>query len=276
MGTKKHSAVSQTTLDFPHVGPLTLSIYQPQRQDGPLPVLYATDGHNLFREDETSWRLHHTLDGLIAAEAMQPVMVVGIHMDQRADGEPFSRSRWLEPVPTLDPEEHEKEGGDSLCFLADLLGCKQIIDERFPTRPQENGLLGSSLGGLFALYAAFKRPDVFQTSASLSPSFFLADRQVLPGSESWIPQKGSWPRRIWMDHGTNEGDHDGKPDPAESARLLCFAQEWAAWLEPLAQLHRAEFLFRTYDLKTRAGVHHESSWAERLKDALPWLYPLSK
>ncbi|EGD58094.1 YuiI [Novosphingobium nitrogenifigens DSM 19370] len=64
-----------------------------------------------------------------------------------------------------------------LDYIANVV--KPSITRDFPVDPHRQTLAGHSLGGLFTLYTAFTRPDLFQTYAAMSPSIWYGDRYIL-------------------------------------------------------------------------------------------------
>jgi predicted alpha/beta superfamily hydrolase len=134
------------------------------------PVIYAQDGQNLFNEATAyhrEWKIDKTLNQLQAKKDYGAI-VVGI-----ANGgshRVHEYSAWHRP--RMGGGEAEKY----VDFLADTL--KPYIDTHFRTLPQPeaNILLGSSMGGLFALYGTLQRPDAFKKAGSLSPSFWFASQ----------------------------------------------------------------------------------------------------
>jgi predicted alpha/beta superfamily hydrolase len=217
------------------------------------PVLYMQDGQNLFDPATAyvkgkDWRLGETVDALIAAGAIEPLIVVGIHNTgiERVD----------EYTPTRDPRR--KTGGQADLYvklLAEEL--KPFVDSRYRTLPSPDatGLGGSSLGGLFSLYAGLLRPDVFGRLALMSPSVWW-DGEVVVKMVDALPAKLAL--RIWLDMGTREGD-----EALAGARHLKGALVAKGW-EPGHDL--------SY-LEARGARHDEEAWGRRVGRVLRFLYP---
>ena len=130
-----------------------------------------------------------------------------------------------------------------------------------PTGPGRAAILGSSMGGLMALHAGTRRPDVFgrviaQSTSALLDELVLADGSV-PAVRltllALIEATEAPPIRLWLD----VGDLEGLAEPND--RLA-------------AMLGR-----RGFDLTYRRfpGGHDQTSWAESLVDALPATFPPS-
>jgi predicted alpha/beta superfamily hydrolase len=222
-------------------------------------VLYLNDGQNLF-DGATSfipgqeWRVDETTEALIAANEIEPIIVVGIYN--------MGKDRVDEYTPTLD--ERIKRGGHADRYGRMLVEeLKPFIDATYRTSkdPKRTGLGGSSLGGLVSLYLGLKYPRVFTRLAIASPSVWFADKQII----RYVESLSSRPRvRIWLDIGTKEGRN---PEEAERAvadtRLLRDALVKKGW-KPGTDL--------SY-LEAAGAEHNERAWAERLGLILKFLFP---
>jgi predicted alpha/beta superfamily hydrolase len=145
-----------------------------REQDGlRYPVLYAHDGQSLWSDSTDplgNWRLDRVLDELWDLGALAEIIVVAI--DNSVD-----RVGQLGPV--ADPSYGGGGGRHYLHALVDHL--KPHIDTRLRTRrePSATAILGSSMGGLFSLWAAWTQPAVFGAAICLSPSLWWCDRFAL-------------------------------------------------------------------------------------------------
>jgi len=70
-----------------------------------------------------------------------------------------------------------------LRFLREEL--KPLIDAKYHTQADDATLVGHSLGGLFALYALFQEPAVFQRYIVGSPSIFWNGKAILTEAASF-------------------------------------------------------------------------------------------
>lgn len=218
------------------------------------PVFYLHDGQNLF-DGATSfiagkeWRIDETAQALIAAQAIKPLIIVGVYN---------TSERISEYTPTRDAEV--KQGG-----RADLYGrmlveeLKPFIDSQYRTLGgrDDTGLGGSSLGGLVSLYLGLKYPQVFGKLAIVSPSVWWDKRTIL-GSVQALAKR---PRtRIWLDIGTKEGRDTA--EATSGARALRDALIAKGWREG-ADLKYFE---------AEGAEHNETAWAERVAPILKFLY----
>ncbi|KFE62798.1 hypothetical protein DB31_3912 [Hyalangium minutum] len=78
---------------------------------------------------------------------------------------------------------------------------------------------GSSMGGLAALYAHFRHPDLFGAALCMSPSLGFADRKIF---DYVAAQPKPWTSRIYIDAGAKE---DGGSMVADAERLVHHLRE---------------------------------------------------
>lgn len=161
-----------------------LRVYVPApglRGDRPLPVVLVNDGHKAFEPSNHhavsalhqtgTLQLHRVLDGLLCVGALRPAVVVavGVHASSRADQYVPMRTSLGEldfgglGDTYLDLLEHEV-----LPAVRELLGPLPLSDA-----PQDRVLLGTSIGGVSALYGALTRPEVFGAAVAPSPSAWV-------------------------------------------------------------------------------------------------------
>ncbi|HKR60972.1 MAG TPA: alpha/beta hydrolase-fold protein [Pyrinomonadaceae bacterium] len=222
------------------------------------PVLYLHDGQNLF-DGATSfipgkeWRVDETVEALIAAGKIEPLIIVGIYN--------AGKERINEYTPAEDPKY--KMGGK-----ADLYGrmlveeLKPFIDRTYRTRrsAKDTGVGGSSLGGILSIYLALKYPHVFGKAAVVSPSVWFANQYIV-GFVNQLPQQPAV--RIWMDIGTREGSDAEAPQTVKGAQLLYETLLRKGW-KPGRDL----IYFEAKDAE-----HNETAWAARVEPVLKFLFP---
>lgn len=257
------------------IGSVPVDVYLPPgySEASKYPVLYVMDGQNLF---QGGWELDETLEQLCQTGKMRKLIVVGVHT-----GRGFDRMHWFVPRQTS-ADGKRWEGGGAALWLEQVLQLKAKIDRDFSTDPKDSGIMGSSLGGIFAEYAGFKRSDVFQHVGVLSPSAWLHQRKQQRGSEDWHPARAPWPRAIWMDMGSHEGDEFSagtwRESPADSARYEQATRDEAHWIDRHPETRSTRFRYTLFDPAPGSpehlpARHNEASWAIRVRQALPFLYP---
>jgi len=167
------------------------------------PVVYALDGQSLWSTSTDPfgvWHLDTELDRLYELDAVEEVIVVGIHTS-------VDRTTRLSPVP--DAQHGGGGAGQMLDLMVERL--KPLVDGTYRTRPgrADTAVLGSSMGGLFAFFAGWTQPDIFGKVACLSSSFWWASRHAVRQV-----QHGRCPRprpHIYIDSGASL--HPAETDP---------------------------------------------------------------
>jgi enterochelin esterase-like enzyme len=220
------------------------------------PVLYLNDGQNLF-EAATSftgveWQIDETADRLIREGTVPPMVIVGI------DNTGKDRIREYMPHRSMHPMMLRVQGK----YYPDFL-MKEVMPfvgrtYRVATGPENTGLGGSSLGALIALYTAMARPELIGHLLLESPSLWASHRQAIKESRS----VRSWPERIYLGVGTVEaGSAERSRTVVDDVRELA------------AILRRAVLSEKRLRLVIKDGAgHNEGAWAERLPEALQFLY----
>lgn len=210
------------------------------------PLLVMFDGQNIF-DDEPSfaggWHVHELVSALPPRSYFRPA-IVGINHggESRLDG--------LGPFPT-------PQGGGKTDNLLTWAGetLLPMLKEHFDLMGGPLGTVvgGSSMGGLAALYAHFKRPDLFGGALAMSPSLWFGREQVFAFLTS---QPTPSPSRIYLDWGAREGRDMN--DPAEAMAENLKSRGYA---EKQLMIRR--------DAK---GRHSENDWRRRLPKALRFMF----
>jgi predicted alpha/beta superfamily hydrolase len=191
------------------------------------PVVYMHDGQNLFFPEEAfqgeEWQVDETMDRLDEMNAIRKAIVVGV-------------------APADRMLEYTRPGyGGHARFMADTL--KPKIDVHFRTRPgpRDTVIMGSSLGGVAALFCAWSRPDVFGRAACLSSTFGVMD--------DLFDRIAEEPRRdilVYLDSGWPRDNYDR----TNAMRELLVQRGWRLGVDLL------HFAFPE-------ALHDERSWALR-------------
>jgi predicted alpha/beta superfamily hydrolase len=167
-------------------GECVVRIYHPPGYDENTlkryPVLYMHDGVNLFFREEAfmgrEWEVDETLEVLDRMSIIDKVIVVGV----------YARDRMSDYTsPGYYAYSH---------FLAEEL--KPEVDRHLRTLgdPQNTAVMGSSLGGVVTLHAAWQRPDVFGKAACMSSTFTYRDDLT-----QRIENDSKRPIKIYLDSG---------------------------------------------------------------------------
>lgn len=210
------------------------------------PLLVMFDGQNIF-DDEPSfaggWHVHELVSALPVRSYFRPAIVGINHGEEtRLDG--------------LGPFATPQGGGKTdnlLTWAGEILlpMLKEHLD--LIGGPLGTVVGGSSMGGLAALYAHFKRPDLFGGALAMSPSLWFGREEVFSFVTS---QPTPNPSRIYFDWGAREGRD--MIDPAEAM---------AAHLKSRGYAEKQLMIRR--DAK---GRHSEADWRRRLPKALRFMF----
>lgn len=224
------------------------------------PVLYMLDGQNVFDRLTSfagEWKVDETLEQLIPAGDIPPILVVGIDNG--------GASRTSEYTPWVDPSRGGGGGDAYLQAIRDVL--KPEIDRRYRTLtgPRTTWMAGSSLGGLISAYAGETYADTWGRVAAVSPSYWWAGSQMIAFTagrprperlERFYQDMGS------LERGTiTDSDGDGIDDYIESLREMRGAL--------FGQGFQLEVDLR--HVEAMGHVHNEGYWALRFPDMIRFL-----
>lgn len=210
------------------------------------PAVYMQDGQNLsdpaIAFGGRTWQLDVVLP-MLAERGIAP-LVVGVHHG--------GERRIAEYSPFPDARLGGGDGDRYVRFLTDTL--KPRIDSAYRTRRDRDGtaIVGSSMGGLIALYGFFRRPSSFGRVGALSPSIWFGGRRILTFVEESRAPRG----RVYLDAGTTEG-----AETLRNTRALARILRGKGY-EPRDSLRYVE---------ASGHQHREEDWAKRLPDVLEFL-----
>jgi predicted alpha/beta superfamily hydrolase len=221
-------------------------------------VIYALDGQALWSDQHDPfgvWRLDVGLNELWRLGVLDDVIVVSI---KSADG----RLDKLGPSP-----EREHKGGHGDAFLRAITErLVPLVDAEYRTRrePDGRGLLGASMGGLFAFFGAWRRPDVFGNAICLSSSFWWADRALV--KEVQVAEPPTHRPKIYLDSGATASPF------AEDRNLRDGHHHTRAMMRALTELGW-ELEKDLHILAFAGDLHDASAWGARVAIPLQLFFP---
>ena len=163
-------------------------------------------------------RLMHRLFG-----ELPPLLVVGIGYGT-GDGGVINDRRNRDFTPAADePCGPLRRRFHVLDFLRDEL--KPLIAERYPQATGPSTLFGSSMGGLFASFAALERPESFERYVIASPALWRDDHLLVRTASQRPLSRGDAPARVFMAVGALE-EGAGIPQ-VDGFRLVSNARDLA-------------------------------------------------
>jgi len=198
---------------------------------GPYPLLVVLDGQDYLRRA----RLARMVDNLIAHGRMRPLALAMV-----ANG---GQARFV---------EYACNDSTVSFLLSSVVPLARthlnLVDP--DAQPGAYGVLGASMGGLCALYAALRAPAVFGHAISQSGAFGLSLLGIDPVVFDLVRHLPPPPVKVWMDVGTYE-------------RLLPANRRMQALLDA-----------RGYDVTYREyhGGHNYAVWRDEVWRGLEALY----
>lgn len=178
-----------------HVAQRRVTVWLPAEYDRvswEFPVVYLHDGQLMADPDGGTFHpgIGRTLADLVSRQAAEPAIIVGIWSSGDRLRE-FSPAEFIPALPrSLQSRVESACGGPALSdaylrYLAEEL--KPAIDRLLRTRPgpDDTSILGSGMGGMAALYAVGRRPDLFGNAAWLAGASPLVPygKTILSGEE---------------------------------------------------------------------------------------------
>ena len=184
--------ITALRLPYPGQSDRLIRVFVPAHEDGEtFPVIYMTDGSNLFDEETSTYGCWHTRESVRAERELsgQAAIIVGIHND----GGSTQRTNELTPksIGALLPSRHLEEEPAPLGEVFDDFVVNTVmpaVEARFPVKKgrQNTAVCGSSSGGLEAFFTALSHPDKFCAAGVLSPAFLLYSAEDM---RRWIYTK---------------------------------------------------------------------------------------
>jgi predicted alpha/beta superfamily hydrolase len=161
------------------------------------PVIYLLDG-------QWDFPLMNAIFGEQYYDGFVPgAIVVGIAWGGKDPNYDFLRARDLTPTAT----KQAPMGGNASKFLGFIKKeLVPLIDTRYRTKKDDRTLMGSSLGGLFTLYALFQETTLFDRYVLTSPALGWDDGVIETYAKNYAPSKSQLPVRLFMAVGGLEGN----------------------------------------------------------------------
>lgn len=224
------------------------------------PVLYIQDGQNAYFDDLSyagvSW-------GFLDYARIMELDIIMVAIPCNFEG--FKRIDEYGPWK-IDPQlsyqdTHQEDlilGGEGKDYIEWMIHeLKPYIDSRFQTDPDDNAIVGSSMGGVISAYGALKYPHIFKRCACLSTAFWFYIEEFKELIES---QNYHSSFRFYFDLGEFEGCGNPLLDD-------WYIESNNAIYEMLK--HKVENLEYRY---FEGAVHNEQQWRQRVPLFMEFLY----
>ena len=177
-------------LPYPEKGERRVRVYVPEHKEGEtFPVIYMTDGQNLFDEETGTWGCWFTREAVEAERKLsgKAAVIVGIHNDNHWRDNELTPASIGELVDTADMHDFTAPEGEIFdSFVTDVV--KPYIEANFPVKKgrENTAFCGSSSGGLQSFFTALSHPDSFSAAGVFSPAFLLYSEDDM---RRWILSK---------------------------------------------------------------------------------------
>jgi predicted alpha/beta superfamily hydrolase len=221
------------------------------------PVMYFQDGQKITNGandafNNGAWDADVTAQREAAGGRMREVILVGI--DNIPD-----RRRW-EYNPLGDQYPGESSSGRADAYLNFLVNnVRPTLDFNYRTLndPRNTMVAGSSMGGIFSLYAGLET-NVFGGILAMSPAVTRA-----PNYRNAMPTKTKRPMKVYIDTGTAEGQVGTLPGG------YYWDDPWTAYdhLQTIGYIPNQDIIMRV----GCGHVHNEVAWRARLPEAFRFL-----
>jgi enterochelin esterase family protein len=147
------------------------------------PAIYVTDGGEYI----TLALMINVLENLMAEKRIEPI--AAIFIDPRTNIRDSRTSTRMYDYTMKDTFVN---------FVKDEVRDRVLSKYRVSADPRVTAIMGASLGGLIATYAAYSHPDVFGLCAAQSPSYWWNAEAMI----SMIAQGPRKPLKLYIDTGT--------------------------------------------------------------------------
>lgn len=198
----------------------------------PTPFLIVThDGQNIFDKSTATrrrtWELAATATDVAAEFDLPPPVIIAIFHSSNAR-DPYGRAKnlapqdvfkdgvepvvnhagiWPTPTPTFDLGE--LRGNKYLAEMSEVIVPEISKHLGHTIISRHTAVLGASMGGLAALNAVARYPDLYKTALSFSPHWTTGREPLVEGLMKMLPHAGE--HRIWMSRGTKSLDSNYGP-----------------------------------------------------------------
>ena len=234
----------------------TLHIYLPADYDRSrkrYPVLYMYDGHNLFYDEDatfgTCWGLRQFLE-----RQKHDIIVIGIECNHEGN----NRLAEFSPYSFQDKEVGRIEGLGAILMDWVVKELKPWVDHTYRTKKgrKDTSIMGSSMGGLMALYTILHHNKTFSKAGCLSCFLTPLMADIIHELEE---SSLATDTRVFISWGSDE---------FRSKSSLAYGSERNLSIANELRRHGA-IVYPYLHLK---GKHNEASWRKELPILFPFLY----
>ena len=207
------------------------------------PVLYLLDAQWDFK------LLASIQGGLFYDKFVPDVIIVGVtYSGPNAN---YDSLRAVDYTPKAGPNPGSGQGAKFLSFLETEL--IPFVEASYPADPTRRALMGSSLGGLFTLYAMFTKPTLFAGYAAGSPAVTYANRGAFDDEAAYAAAHKELPAKLYV----AVGDQEPLSTPVQ---------------ELVRRLQGRNYRGLTFESRLIAGERHSGNKPEAFNRAVRFLF----
>ena len=211
------------------------------------PVLYFTDAY-------WDMPLLNSIHGQLVWDNVLPELImVGFSYPGEDANYGALRARDLTPTKVGADNSITGDGPKFLQFIEETV--IPYIESNYRVKKDERAISGSSLGGLFTLYAMYEKPELFKRFISISPAVDWDDRYLFKLDDRYEEENDSFPVRLFLSQG---GDEYGR-----------FRQPIVEFQQKLAQRNYKDMVLLNYTIE---GERHSGVKSEGYSRGLRWVF----
>lgn len=157
------------------------------------PVLYFMDAY-------WDMPLLYAIHGQLVWDNAIPEMIM-VGFSYPGDNPNYNdlRERDLTPTKLSNTNSNSGDGPKFLEFIESIVVPK--IETDYRADKNERALAGTSLGGLFTLYAMYEKPDLFKRFIAISPAVDFDKRYLFKLDSAFVENNKSLPVRLFLSQG---------------------------------------------------------------------------
>lgn len=160
------------------------------------PVVFLSDGYWSFPM-VAKMRDLLFFDGTVPEFVVVGLGYVGENLD-------YDKKRWSELSPVAVKGDVEVTGNGAE-FLREVVATMvPFIEAEYRIDPSFRVLMGSSLGGLFSLFAAYARPGFFHAYIAATPAVTIGDDWIFGFEEKFVASGQTLRGRLYLSIGSEE------------------------------------------------------------------------
>lgn len=169
--------IHELLLPYPEKGERLVRVFVPEHEENEsLPVIYMTDGQNLFDEETASWGCWHTREAVRRERESsgKAAIIVGIHNNNPWRDNELTPGSIGEIVKAHEMDNFTAPEGEIFDrFVVDTV--IPAVEKSFPVKKgrEHTAFCGSSSGGLQSFFTALSHPGLFSAAGVFSPAFLL-------------------------------------------------------------------------------------------------------